>query len=74
MRTFQTNATSFERRIAKELGVTDAGLETLLKHEKTGRTGNNCWPRLVRQGLAKPEGRLTEAGRDLIKRARQMEY
>jgi hypothetical protein len=45
MRTFQTNATSFERRIAKELGVTDAGLETLLKHEKTGRTGNNCRPR-----------------------------
>jgi hypothetical protein len=42
MRRFQTNAISFERRIAKELGVTDAGLETLLRHEKTRRTGNNC--------------------------------
>jgi hypothetical protein len=37
MRPFLTNAASFERRIAKELGVTDAGLETLLKHEKIGR-------------------------------------
>ena len=27
MRPFQTNAASFERRMAKELAVTDAGLE-----------------------------------------------
>ena len=45
MRPFQTNAASFERRMAKELAVTDAGLEPLPKHKNTGRTGNNCRPR-----------------------------
>ena len=44
MRPFQTNAASFERRIAKELAVTDVGLESLLKHKNTGHTGNNCRP------------------------------
>lgn len=44
MRPFQTNAASFERRIAKEIAASDAGLESLLKHENTCRAGNNCRP------------------------------
>ena len=54
--------------------MTDAGLETLLKHARTGRTGNNTWPRLVRQGLVNERGGLTEAGREIVRRAREMGY
>ena len=44
MRPFQTNEASFERRIAKELAASDVRLESLLKHENTGRAGNNSRP------------------------------
>ena len=74
MRTFGTDATPFERRIAKHCGVADVGLATLLQREKTGRTGNNACPRLVRRGLVKPEGGLTDAGRAVIARARGLGY
>jgi hypothetical protein len=44
MRPFRTNAASFERRIAKELAASDAGLESPLKHENTGRRWSSCRP------------------------------
>jgi hypothetical protein len=46
MRPFQTNAASFERRMAKYPAVTGAALHSLLKHENTSHTDNKCWPRL----------------------------
>lgn len=48
MRPFQINEASFERRTAKELAASDAGLESPLKHGNTGRVGNNCRPCLFR--------------------------
>jgi hypothetical protein len=44
MRPFQTNAASFERRMAKYPAFTRAALHSSLKHENTGRAGNNCPP------------------------------
>ncbi len=73
MRSFATNATRHEREITKVLGVTDAGLEVLLKHARTGRVGGNAWPRLMRQGLVNGDG-LTDAGREIVRKARAMGY
>ena len=69
-----TPHTRREREIAKTLGLTDAGLKTLLRiHAGMG-------DKLISQGVIEEAGingcrrRLTTAGAGLLQRARQMGY
>jgi hypothetical protein len=75
-----TPHTRREREIAKTLGLTDAGLKTLLRiHAGDPLTGGVAGDKLISQGVI--EGactngcrRLTTAGAALLRRAGQMGY
>lgn len=76
-------ANPYERAIAKRLGVTDAGLLTLLRslayggrayglgmgHESEGARG-----KLRTQGFLDDNDIITDAGREIVRRARAMGY
>jgi hypothetical protein len=70
-----------EREIAKTLGLTDAGLKTLLRIRANDPvTGVVVGDKLISQGVIEEAGidgcrrRLTTAGAGLLQRARQMGY
>jgi hypothetical protein len=76
-----TQATSAERAIAKRLGVTDAGLHTLLRIRRgDGVTGGTAGEKLEAQGLVTSWDSevghrwLTPAGAELIGKARALGY
>jgi hypothetical protein len=64
--------------IAKQLGVTPVGLQSLAKAVATGRMpGGVGMLKLVRQGYATerqgaPGGEITDAGREIVRRAREL--
>lgn len=84
----RTPPSALERRIARELGVTDAGLAVLLRIKRGDPvSGGTAGEKLEQQGFVTPyhevtgssgwySGRrqLTEAGRALIERARTAGY
>ncbi len=67
-----------EREIAKRLGLSDAQLAGLLRI-RAGYWPGNAATVLVRKGLAHEDtpygtNRLTEAGEEMLRRARKMGY
>ena len=74
----------FERRIAKDLGVTYVGLQLLCRYvagKSGGRTKGTAGVKLVEQGLLTDryeslewKHTLTDKGRDVVRRARQMGF
>lgn len=68
-------ATPAERAIARKLGVTPAGLATLLRIMRGDDvSGGMAGVRLEQQGLVTAERRLTEAGRRAVADARALGY
>jgi hypothetical protein len=72
-----------ERAIGKALGVTDAGLLTLIRALGNGGTARGrgmgheaegARQKLRRDGLLDDDDRVTDAGREIVRRAREMGY
>lgn len=77
------NVTHHEREIAKALGISVNGLDVLRRLNRGDNiTGNNTGTMLDKKGLTELAGplasnysrRLTDAGRDFLRKAREMGF